>query len=255
MQKVAITDTTGKIPFAVLQSATAAFQKQVTEHLAPVWLLEPTVIKAYQYQSEIPSDEWQVLIKESLSIDVYGYHAVDNTGKPFAVLKYVENWTHVASHELMEMLVDPYGDRVLSGEIFAQSEGEENILVEVADPSQNVTFGYMLDGIMVSDFYFPSYFEPYKIAGKQYSFTRAIQEPRSIVIGGYVSFKDRIGDWWQAFNIDNEIVYRKLSSGEELTTSQKGRLERGIAISLFLLGAISFAIGIILRLKKQRNND
>lgn len=255
MQRVAIVDTTGNIPFAVLQSATSAFQKQVNEHLMPVWLLQPTVLTAYQFQSDVPSDEWQLLIKDSLTVDVYGYHAVDNTGKPFAVLKYQDNWTQVASHELMEMLVDPMGDKVLSGEIFAQSEGEENILVEVADPSQNVSFGYMIDGILVSDFYFPAYFEPYKIAGKQYSYTNSIKEPRSILVGGYVSFKDRVGEWWQAFNIDNEIIYRKLSTGQQLTTAQKGRFERAIAIALFLIGAFAFGIGIILRLKNNRKHD
>ena len=107
---------------------------------------------------------------------------------------------------------------------------------------------------MVSDFYFPAYFEPYKIAGKQYSYTGAIQEPRSIRVGGYVSFKDRVGDWWQAFNIDHEIIYRKLSTGQELTTSEQGRVGRGIAITLFLVGSVAFLIGIILRIKNNKQN-
>lgn len=250
MQRIAIVDTTGIIPFVSLQAAVSAFQKQVSEHLSPNWLVNAQ-LTAYQFQSDVPADDWQVLIKELLSIDVYGYHAVDNVGKPFAVIKYVENWTHVVSHELMEMLVDPYGDKVLSGEVFAQNEGEEAILVEVADPSQNVSYGYEIDGILVSDFYFPAYFDPYKIAGKKYSYTGAITEPRTIRLGGYISFKDRVGEWWQAFNIDNEIIYRKLSTGQELTTSQKGRVERGIVIGVFVLGLLFFVIGII---KRNKNN-
>lgn len=251
MQKVAIVDTTGRIPFVQLQIATVAFQIQVSQHLQPHWLVDAE-LTAYITQDEIPADAWPVLIKEALAIDVYGYHSVDANKKPFAVLKYRDDWTHTVSHELMEMLVDPYGDRVLSGEVFAENAGEEQILVEVADPSQNISFGYDINGIRVSDFYFPAYFEPYKIEGKRYSYTGIITEPRTLADGGYISFKDRFGDWWQAFKTQNEIVFKKISTGESLTVQDKGRVARGFAITLFVLGALGFIIGIILRIINNR---
>lgn len=80
-----------------------------------------------------------------------GIHTVDTSGRPYA-----EAWitshptaqsTAELSHELLEMLVDPDGLRVMGG-----------TLAEVCDPVSNET--YPLDGVMVADFVYPSWFTP-----------------------------------------------------------------------------------------------
>src|SRR5262249_60863709 len=54
------------------------------------------------------------------------------------------------------------------------------------------------NGILVSDFYTPNYFDPVKAAGVRYSYTGALTEPRQVLPGGYLSWQDAAsGHWWQ----------------------------------------------------------
>jgi hypothetical protein len=55
-----------------------------------------------------------------------------------------------------------------------------------------------VNGILVSDFYTPHYFDPIAASGVRYSFTGAITQPRQVLRGGYLSWKDSVsGHWWQ----------------------------------------------------------
>src|SRR5262249_53727033 len=54
------------------------------------------------------------------------------------------------------------------------------------------------NGLTLSDFYTPSYFDPVATPGVRYSYTGAIKEPRSVLRGGYLSWHDLVSDeWWQ----------------------------------------------------------
>jgi hypothetical protein len=71
-------------------------------------------------------------------------------------------------------------------------------LVEVCDPSEAAQFGYSVNGVLMSDFYTPRYFDPIASNGVRYSFTDAISEPRQVLPGGYLSWLDpETDDWWQ----------------------------------------------------------
>jgi hypothetical protein len=43
-----------------------------------------------------------------------GYHQ-DSYGQPYALVEYSASWSLTASHEVVEMLVDPWGRRVVAG--------------------------------------------------------------------------------------------------------------------------------------------
>ena len=82
-------------------------------------------------------------------------------------------------------------------------QGRVSFLVEVCDPSEASDYAYSANGILVSDFYTPNYFDPVKAPGVRYSYTGAITEPRQVLKGGYLSWEDAVsGSWWQEIWFD-----------------------------------------------------
>jgi hypothetical protein len=122
-----------------------------------------------------------------------------------------DSWSLTASHELLEMLADPFGNRVVPGQSPKPDQGRVEFLVEVCDPSEAEQFGYTVNDILVSDFYTPHFFDPVKAEGVRYSFTGAITEPRTILEGGYISWHDPVSDhWWQETFFGPEPEFRDL---------------------------------------------
>src|SRR5262249_53083179 len=95
-----------------------------------------------------------------------------------------------------EMLVDPSGNRLVSSSAITVAGNDVRdvttekfeYLVEVADPSEDPTNAYMIDGVLVSDFYTPHFFDPVASPGVRYSFTGRIKRPRQILQNGYISW-------------------------------------------------------------------
>jgi hypothetical protein len=93
------------------------------------------------------------------------------------------------------MIVDPSGNRLVSstavqvvdGEV-VDATGKFEFLLEVCDPSEDPDSGYLVDDVLVSDFYTARYFDPRASAGAEYSFTGRIKRPRQVLQGGYLSW-------------------------------------------------------------------
>ncbi len=252
---VAIVSQTPMISFEEVKRVAAAIQIQVSRDLFPYWNVDATVI-GVETEESAPAGAWKVLIKPTITIDVYGYHTTDANGIPITYMKYQPNWTVTTSHEIAEMLVNPYGNKIMSGHEFfgnaPDNDPTNNVeyLVEIADPSQTANNGYDIQGVRVSDFFLPAFYDLTYTPGKQYSFTGAITRPMSLADGGYISFK-RLGEWYQAFSTANIISIKKLSTGESLTTAQQARFQRALLIGV---GVLAVFAGIYLFIKKRRIN-
>jgi hypothetical protein len=125
----------------------------------------------------------------------------DKNGQPFALVSAsfnIDEWSLTASHETLEMLVDPFGNHLVAGDSPKPNQSRVSFLVEVSDPSEAADFAYSVNGVLVSDFYSPNFFDPVKAPGVRYSYTGAITEPRQVLRGGYLSWEDpATGTWWQ----------------------------------------------------------
>jgi hypothetical protein len=113
-------------------------------------------------------------------------------------------WTIDASHETLEMLVDPYGNRLQSSTAIAiagngvkDTTGQFNYLVEACDPCEADQFAYSIQGVAVSDFITPHFYDPVATPGTRYSFTGAIKSPRQLLQGGYISFINMETNEWE----------------------------------------------------------
>ena len=245
---IAVLNLCPEITFEQLAKVVAAMQIQVSRDLRPHWDVDANLV-AIRNAAQQPVGSWLVTIQPEIGEDLYGYHSVNKNGVPFALLRYQENWTLTLSHETCETLVDPYADRLMNGEYFNQLTDNDptndvQYLVEIADPSQAANFGYKIDGVLVSDFFLPSYYDLYPTTGKKYSFTGAITAPRSLAVGGYVSFKDRFGQWFQAYRTSTGITVKKLVNGQILSSTEPNKLWNlvGLAVGFGLLGWAIFKL-------------
>ncbi|WP_205512396.1 hypothetical protein [Rhodopseudomonas sp. BR0M22] len=182
-----------------LMRVAAALQKQASRDVAPIWNVSAT-IDAFEKLEDVPLGYWPLIVKDDIGYPAAGIH-LDNDRQPFALISSsqdLDTWSLTASHETLEMLVDPYGDRLIAGDSPKQGQGRVSFLVEVCDPSEAAEFAYTCNSILVSDFYTPRFFDPLAAPGVRYSFTGAITEPRQVLRGGYLSWVDSVTNhWWQ----------------------------------------------------------
>ena len=193
-RQLALVSETNKVSFSALSRVGAALQKQAPRDLGPIWDVKATV-NVFAKLEDVPVGYWPILVTEDDLGDAAGIHE-DKQGQPFALVKYDYGWGLTASHECLEMLVDPFGNRIIAGQSPKPGQGRVEFLVEVCDPSEDTPFAYRVNGILLSDFYTPDYFGPANATGVRYSFTGALKAPRQVLKGGYISWHDPISDHW-----------------------------------------------------------
>ncbi|MFN2603701.1 MAG: hypothetical protein ABR582_13230 [Gemmatimonadaceae bacterium] len=210
LRQVALISDTKKVRAKDLNHVSAALQKQVTRDFAPIWDVSATV-DSFPTLEDMPVGYWPVIIMEDIRTDGAGGVHEDKNGQPFALVQLDDDWALTASHECLEMLADPSGNRLTPSASLKKNQGKVSYLVEVCDPCEDAMNAYTVNGISMSDFYTPQYFDPKKVAGVRYSYTGAITAPRQVLPGGYLSWTDPATDsWWQARYFTDKLEIVKL---------------------------------------------
>ncbi len=194
---VALVSEESKITAGELAKVAGALSKQISRDFGPIWKVNADVA-AYERLEDMPLDYWPIIIKDNIGDpNAAGYHE-DKHGQPFSLVQYDASWSLTASHECLEMLADPFGRRVIAGESPVSGQGRVNFLVEVCDPCEASDFAYTINGIQVSDFFTPNFFDPIASTGVRYSYTGALTAPRQVLKDGYLSwFVPALNQWWQ----------------------------------------------------------
>jgi len=196
IQQMALVSEVNEISPSQLSRASAALQKQLTRDFDPIWGVQAT-IDAFATLDDVPLTYWPILIQQDIHMNAGGVH-LDKSGQPFALVRYSNQWTLTASHEMLEMSADPFGNRLIQSKSVKPDQGRVEYLVEVCDPSEAADFAYHVNGVLVADFYTPHFFDPVKNSAVRYSFTGAISEPRQVLRGGYLSWHNPpTNKWWQ----------------------------------------------------------
>jgi hypothetical protein len=203
--QVGLVDKTKAIDPELMQAVAAALTIQVTRDLPQFWNVQATV--TYEPNaSKIPAGVWPVFLVKTLPPGEGGFH-LDQHNQPYAKViasPGSDEWTIDASHETLEMLVDPNGNRlqpstsiqIENGKI-VDGTGQFAYLVEACDPCEADSFAYPIQGVAVSDFLTPHFYDPVVTPGTRYSFTGAIKAPRQILPGGYISWVNQQTDEMQ----------------------------------------------------------
>ncbi|HET6230922.1 MAG TPA: hypothetical protein VFE05_12690 [Longimicrobiaceae bacterium] len=193
-----VTEGTNAISPSDLTRVAAALQKQATRDFGPVWGVTATV-DAFTRLEDVPIGYWPIIVGDVCPGGL-GVH-LDDQNQPYALVEVTSDWTVTASHEALEMLADPFGNRLVAGDSPDSSKpGRVEFLLEVCDPCEAPTLGYTVNGVRVSDFYHPRFFEPPQQAGNaaaRYDFMGHIEAPRQVLPGGYLSWRTGTGEWSQ----------------------------------------------------------
>jgi hypothetical protein len=224
---VALVSLSKKVSAAALAQTAAALQKQVTRDLGPIWSLSATV-DSFPDLKSIPPGYWPVIITENIKDPgAAGYHN-DKNNQPYSLVQFDDSWQLTCSHETCEMLVDPYGNRTQSAGSPDPKQGKVNFLVEVCDPCEDASFGYSINGILLSDFYTPSYFDPQPVGGVRYSFTGSITKPGQVLKNGYLSWQDPASKGWfqQTYFSAKPVIKPLPAMNANRTQSLRSQMDR-----------------------------
>jgi hypothetical protein len=195
-------DKTGALDPTLVEATAAALNIQVMRDLTQFWNVQATV-RHLPDPKKIPVGVWPVFLVATLPPGEGGVH-LDKKNQPYSLVIGTpgsSDWTIDASHETIEMLVDPAGNRLqtsraieIVGNDTQDATGEFEYLVEACDPCEANQYAYSIQGIAVSDFITPHFYDPVVTAGTRYSFGGNIKRPRQILPGGYISFANPQSD-------------------------------------------------------------
>ena len=192
---VCIIDVDARIPLAERKAYAAAQQEQILLDVAPVWGRLAGVRAATPDQPP-KTGEIQIRLLDKPTADgALGYHDQLDDGTPIAYVfcglarELGDEWTTVASHEVLELLIDPLLRRC------AQTpRGFE--IVEICDASEQDS--YSRQGVLLSNFLYPEAFEPPKnTTGVKFDHLGLLQSWDEVRPGGYAQYYDPKKGWQQ----------------------------------------------------------
>jgi hypothetical protein len=205
----------------------AAMQTFVDEHVAPVWGTPATLAKSKNYVK----GQWAMVFLDNADQQgALAYHDLTPDGLPQSkvfVKTTLDNGDLVsvsASHELVEMLVDPAINLLTTG-----PDQKVIYAYESADPVEHLSFP--VDGIQMTDFVYPAYFEAFHKPGSEvFDHMKKVRQPFQILKGGYqIIFKN--GKWSQIFGSESKKRHfatedRRGHRSEQRPLAQRNRLRR-----------------------------
>jgi hypothetical protein len=198
LRQIALVAKVKELAFAEVARVAAALQKQVLRDAAPIWDLQACVAP-FPSLKDVPLGYWPIVVIDDLHEPGASGHHLDRDGRPFVLVEHGPTWSLTASHECLEMVIDPSGGRQVPGPSPLSTQGEVSFLLEACGPSADAQFGYTVDGILVADFYTPEFFDYTAGGGVRYSFTGAITKPIEVLKNGYLSWYDPASrSWYQA---------------------------------------------------------
>lgn len=188
--KVALVNRSTVLEDPAVESIAAALHKQVIQDLRHYWAVDALVYFSPEDQAIAP-DTWVIVMQDELDVaGALGYHDLTDRDVPTSLIGAKLDLANgyspsvTASHELCEMLVDPWVSS-------AWQVGKTTfVATEVCDPCEADTYGYRIDDghgtkVLVSDFITPHWFQ----AGSPgpWDFTGHHQAPLTLLPGGYTS--------------------------------------------------------------------
>jgi endonuclease YncB( thermonuclease family) len=186
--QIAIVDNASGADPSELPRIARALEKQVNLHFSrppPYGYGIGCRVRVVTPAKPLGLKEWELgLFREPDIESALGYHSVTDYGRPlmkvFPMLDAGDgvHWSVTASHEILETLADPG--------LYRSSQDWYNrfLSIEVADPVERDV--YEINGVQVSNFVLPSYFEPpIEYAKMPLDHMGLIKEPFEIRPGGY----------------------------------------------------------------------
>lgn len=207
---IAFIRETGYLTDADVSAFVAAQQVQLDKDFAPLWGLGATCVFVPP-EHVIPPGAWQVILLDHTDqAQASGYH--DDTGpggEPRSKVFIADikadgsSWTVTTSHETLEMIGDPTINKSVTfdGWVYAW---------ENCDACEDDHFGYRINGLLMSAFVLPSWFDPSGKAPFTFPVIPSIDAPFKLAEGGYIGRRQWPSGPWSQLMADGAPGVRAL---------------------------------------------
>lgn len=203
---VAIINQSTVVTDAQVYALTYSLQLLTRNDFYPAWGIMSHVY-FLDKTAPLPKGDWSLVILDNADqAGALGYHDLTSDGFPLGkvfaktTMDAGENWTVTASHELMEMLVDPY----INLTIFNQTGNNTGQILpyEICDPVQGSNCTFTIAGLTMSNFVYPTWFEGFRPANSvKFDFMGVLTQPMQVYNEGYMSYYNvpNAAGWQQTF--------------------------------------------------------
>ena len=196
-----------------------ALQLQVRRDFFPVWGIDAQIFYTPSRNNPTAAHWPLALLDNSDQASALGYHDESPTGQPLGKIFVATTLADgqkvevTASHELLEMLLDPFiADAVQDGNIFWAKEAAD--MVENDEYMVTIPTGWVGAGtqVPVTNFGLPAWWQSAQ-AGP-YDFLKKLTAPLTLTPGGYMSFLDltKASQGWVQVNGRMDTVAQKVRS-------------------------------------------
>jgi hypothetical protein len=189
---IAVVNESTVITTADVAATVSALQTQAAYHVKPVWGQGAHIVTA----TSVPANAWGVVILDnSDQAGALGYHDLTAAGLPLGKifaktdLDNGYDWHVTVSHEVVEMLVDPWIDAA------AQVGSKTFYALEACDACEADKYGYQVKGVTLSDFVHPAWFR--QGAAGPYDHAGHVSAPLELLSGGYIGAWTPTSGWTQ----------------------------------------------------------
>ncbi len=172
-----------------------AIQRQLNEHVGPLWRIVPPVL----YVETGPAEAAEVvLLDDSDAPGALAYHSENSNGEPFGrvfvntILKYNSSVSVSLSHEILEMV----GDASIN--MWGEAGDGYQFALEMCDAVEADT--YTIGGQEVSNFILPAWFDFASPIGARIDYMYRLDRPFTLSQGGYVIRRSPTGEVENVFS-------------------------------------------------------
>ncbi len=229
MIQIAVINATTVLTDAALKAMVDAVQTQVHRDFFPVWGVDAALLFIPKSGKPPLGMSWMAVLDTADVAGALGYHDVTNDGLPLGKVfakTTLDDGGKVSvtlSHEVLEMLADP--DVNLICEI-QSGRARRYFAYEVCDAVEADNLGYDINGVTVSNFVTPAYFETFLHKGRKFDFQGRLMGPiPEMLPGGYLAFEQG-GSWHHIFAEHASDKAKFAARPHAGSRRQRRRLER-----------------------------
>src|SRR5437899_2827813 len=209
---IAIINASTVISDEELLRVVLALKAQLNRDFEPAWGLSATLLPILRGETPPDGAWWLTIADDSDVAMALGYHDLTKEGNPLGLvfaktdLDFGYSWTVTASHELLEMLADPDINLMAYRQVTRRQTWF--YAYEVCDAVETDALGYQIDGVLVSDFVTPEWFEGFRAPGSvKFDFQGHVERPFGILPGGYMLvFEVGKGGHWEHETPNEQVL-------------------------------------------------
>lgn len=223
MLQISIINESTAIADANVQKFIPAFAQQWNGDLRAVWAVDQATFSfAPKGTQPAAGSWWLVFLDDTDQANSLAYHDLTTDGWPlskiFVKTILAENAcvSVAATHEMCEMAVDPWLNSAYQDAQGVFWAGE------ICDPVEADQYGYLVDGVLVTDFVTPNWFG-HQYAQSQIDLKQHAAAPFEILTGGYAQKFDPQSGWQQ---ITGPMAMRSMMAARAIPGSRRERRAR-----------------------------